>query len=127
MADLFGDSELFAEFDKERETQNSFIHPEEQNGKGRIVFALEGGSSSSDNESEEGDTQKLSGDESKSETQRRDEVSEGASLSAKDILSRCADEEESVSHNEHSSETSFKIKHERILHKKDLMNIAWQN
>ncbi|XP_046365702.2 zinc finger CCHC domain-containing protein 8-like [Haliotis rufescens] len=113
MADLFGDSELFAEFDKERETQNSFIHPGEQNGKGRIVFALKEGSSSSDNESEEGDTQKLSGDESKSETQRRDEVSEGASLSAKDILSRCADEEESVSHNEHSSETSFKIKHER--------------
>ncbi|XP_046569788.1 LOW QUALITY PROTEIN: zinc finger CCHC domain-containing protein 8-like [Haliotis rubra] len=113
MADLFGDSELFAEFDKERDTQNSFIHSVEQNGKGRIVFALEEESCSSDNESDEGDTQKLSEEESKTESQRSDEVSEGTSLSAKDILSRCADEGESVSHNDHSSETSFKIQHER--------------
>lgn len=38
MADVFGDMDLFSEFEKEREAQASFIHYEEDTVRSRIIF-----------------------------------------------------------------------------------------
>ncbi|KAK0058834.1 zinc finger CCHC domain-containing protein 8 [Biomphalaria pfeifferi] len=38
MADVFGDLDLFSEFDKDREAKSSYIHYEEDSVKSRIVF-----------------------------------------------------------------------------------------
>ncbi|GFO43104.1 Zinc finger cchc domain-containing protein 8 [Plakobranchus ocellatus] len=51
MADVFGDLDLFSEFDKDREAQGSFIHYDEDTSRSRIIF--EDFKSESEDESEE--------------------------------------------------------------------------
>ena len=51
MADVFGDLDLFSEFEKDREAQGSFIHYDEENVRSRIIF--EDFKSESEDESED--------------------------------------------------------------------------
>ena len=60
MADVFGDLDLFSEFEKDREAQGSFIHYDEETAKSRIIF--EDYKSESEDESEE-ETEHNSGKE----------------------------------------------------------------
>ncbi|RUS83321.1 hypothetical protein EGW08_008943 [Elysia chlorotica] len=64
MADVFGDLDLFSEFDKDREAQGSFIHYDEENTRSRIIFE----DFKSDTEDESEDETQSNVEQSASET-----------------------------------------------------------
>lgn len=121
--DMFGDSELFEEFDKERETSGSFIifEKDDQGGEDRSKFVFQVSESSSSSESED-DEQKLKVKEKlKKDTEGHtiaDQEANGQVPKQNGFESDSDSDDNSrvVSRDRQAKMTTYKLNFERILY-----------